>query len=285
MGITRAALVVNREKAGAEVLAGEIAGELKRRGIGFDSFASGGRIDAGGVPGGAPGSAPGIVFSLGGDGTALAAARAFAPLGMPVFPINLGTLGFLAGVAPAEWRAVFARWLEGKTAVSRRLMLEASAERGGETVFREVCLNDAVISAARLAKIIRLRAFSGALPLGAYRSDGLIAATPTGSTAYSLAAGGPVLDPELEALVINPISPFPLSHRPVVLPACEPVTVQVEEGQGGVLLTADGQVSAALEPGDRVVIRKAAFPCLLIGAERAGVFRALRTKLSGGAGA
>jgi NAD+ kinase len=204
-----------------------------------------------------------------------------APLGVPVFPINLGTLGFIAEVDPRNWREEFDRWAAGTGNFSRRFMLEVRLERRGGEAFREFCLNDVVISASGIAKIIRLEVNSAYMKLGRYRSDGLIAATPTGSTAYSMAAGGPILDPELEALIINPICPFTLSHRPMVLPGREPVVIGVEEEQrSGVLLTVDGQVTETLEEGDLIRLGKAPFSVHLIASERAGFYRALRTKLS-----
>ncbi|GHU89345.1 hypothetical protein FACS189476_08130 [Spirochaetia bacterium] len=117
--------------------------------------------------------------------------------------------------------------------------------------------------------------------LGQYRSDGLIVATPTGSTAYSVAAGGPILEPEMEAIIINPICPFTLSNRPIVLPSKETVIVEVEKEQrSGVLLTMDGQVTQALEPGDRIFLREAPYQALLVASGRIAFYKALRTKLS-----
>jgi NAD+ kinase len=273
--IKRALLFINRTKTGAGELAGEISRELGCRGIKTDAFACEGRPDFN------AGEVYDIAFSLGGDGTVLHAARTMAPLGVAVFPINLGTLGFIAEIDPRDWIGVFNRWMEGKGVFSRRLMLEVRLERQDRELFRELCLNDVVISASGIAKIIRLEVHSEYMQLGRYRSDGLIVATPTGSTAYSLAAGGPILDPELEALIINPICPFTLSHRPMVLPAREPVIIGVEEEQrSGVLLTVDGQVTEALEEGDRIRLGRAASSVHLIASGRAGFYRALRTKLS-----
>jgi NAD+ kinase len=224
-----------------------------------------------------------LVFSLGGDGTVLYMARMVSPRNIPIIPVNLGTFGFIAAVRPREWEPVFLRHLEGKAALSRRLMLSIRVERGGSPVFRSVCLNDAVISASGIAKIIRLNLFSESedIELGNYLSDGLILATPTGSTAYSVAAGGPILDPELEALIVNPICPFTLSNRPLVLPAAETLIVRLEEEQrSGVLLTVDGQETAKLLPGDCVHIRKAPYTADLIASGREDFYRALKSKLN-----
>ena len=228
-----------------------------------------------------------VAISLGGDGTVLAAARTLSPLGVPIFPVNLGTFGFIAGIQPLEWRNVFKRWLDGKAPLSCRMMLEISVERDGSEVLKGCCLNDVVVSASGISKIIRLRVSwseagrSGFMKLVQYRSDGLIVSTPTGSTAYSLAAGGPIIDPELEAIILNPICPFTLSHRPMVLPAMENLLVEVEKEQrSGVLLTVDGQVTEKLKSGDKVYLKKAPYQCLLIGSGRNNFYKALRTKLA-----
>ena len=227
-----------------------------------------------------------IAISLGGDGTVLSASRAMSPLGVPIFPVNLGTFGFIAGIEPEEWRKVFEQWLAGKAPISRRLMLEICVKREGKEVYSGCGLNDIVISASGIAKVINLRVFYSEpgrkeiLKLGRYRSDGLIVSTPTGSTAYSASAGGPIVDPELDALIINPICAFTLSNRPIVLPANEMVLVEVEEEQrSGVLLTVDGQVTEKLKSGDRVFLKKAPHPCLLVASGRTDFYETLRTKL------
>jgi NAD+ kinase len=222
----------------------------------------------------------------------LYAARTLSSLGIPIFPINLGSLGFIAAVHSRDWVQVFERWTRGETAISRRLMLDVLVERQGRIVARETCLNDVVISTRGIAKLISLRVeaaigpFGEELPserirLGHYRSDGLIVATPTGSTAYSVAAGGPILDPELAAVIINPICPFTLSNRPIVVPAHETIIVELEsEQRSGILLTVDGQITEPLEPMDRIFVRRAAQDALLIASDRRVFYRALRTKLN-----
>jgi NAD+ kinase len=226
-----------------------------------------------------------IAMSLGGDGTVLHAARVIASQSVPILPINIGTLGFIAAVHPREWTGVFDQWLKGSANVSRRLMLDLTVERRAAVVAHGTCLNDAVISASGIAKIIRLTVSADMgeerLRLGHYRSDGLIVATPTGSTAYSVAAGGPILDPEIEAVIINPICPFTLSNRPIVVPAHETVVVEVEaEQRSGILLTMDGQITEALEPNDRIFIRQAPYSAQLIASGRSAFYMALRTKLN-----
>ncbi|MDR1955559.1 MAG: NAD(+)/NADH kinase [Treponema sp.] len=277
--VKRALLFINLHKVDARSVADAIRERLNHKGIETSCCAFSGKPD-GDVQGGYD-----MAFTLGGDGTVLYAARSMAPVGVPILPINLGTLGFIAAVHPDEWERVFQGWLEGTVGVSRRFMLEVTVERKGRTVARRSCLNDTVISASGIAKIIRLRVESETMVpheyLGKYRSDGLIVATPTGSTAYSVSAGGPILDPEMEALIINPICPFTLSNRPIVVPAREAVIVEVEQEQrSGVLLTLDGQVTEPLEPGDRVYIKQAPYEAQLIASDRSAFYKALRTKLS-----
>jgi NAD+ kinase len=262
-------LFVNPLK-GAE-RAREITQEMERRGVETSVFAGEkiGIVDA--------------AVSLGGDGTVLFAARSVSQLKVPIFPVNLGTLGFIAAIPPEEWRAVFDDFLNGRTIFSQRLMLDVRVQRGVETVFQSFCLNDALISASVVAKMIRLNARVGGVSIGSYRSDGLIVATPTGSTAYSVSAGGPILDPEMEAVVVNPICPFTLSNRPIVLPSDDEITIEVEyEQRSGVFLTMDGQTTERLQDGDRIVIRRAKENALLAcqNGVKSAFYNALRTKLA-----
>ncbi|GMO26961.1 MAG: NAD(+)/NADH kinase [Termitinemataceae bacterium] len=222
-----------------------------------------------------------IAFSLGGDGTVLFASRSVAAFDVPILPINLGTVGFIASVHPSKWLEVFTLWQNNKAQISSRIMLDVSVERAGKQVFNLSALNDAVISASGIAKTIRLQAASSNMHLGSYRSDGLIAATPTGSTAYCASAGGPILDPEMEAIILNPICPFTLLYRPLVLTAGDPLTIKIDPDQrSGVLLTIDGQVTEALETNDLVKIKKTSYKTHLIASDRAAFYHALHTKLS-----
>jgi NAD+ kinase len=272
-------LIVNLQKAHAQSLGEEIFAFLTKRGLEAVIYAydgQGGPIDEGPFD---------LAFSLGGDGTVLFAARSMAPRGVPVLPVNAGTLGFIAAVQPGEWLPVFERWEEGKAPFSKRVMLEIWVERQGKKIISAACLNDTVISASGIAKIIQLHVVGQTIRPGHYRSDGLIIATPTGSTAYSSAAGGPILDPEMEAVIINPICPFSLSTRPMVAPLDETITVAIEKEQrSGVLLTVDGQIVQPLEPLDIVYIRKAPYKAVLVASDRELFYRVLRTKLNWSAG-
>ena len=276
----RAILFVHPKKSCAQKLKNEISAELAAMDICTDLFTFNEKSVS-------PEAGYDIAISLGGDGTVLSAARVMSPLGIPVFPVNLGTFGFIAGVQPLQWREAFDAWLRGKASFSRRMMLEIKVKRGTSETFSGCCLNDVTVSSSVIARIINLSVFSGKngpdppLKLISYRSDGLIISTPTGSTAYSAAAGGPIVDPELEAFILNPICPFTLTHRPMILPADEIVTVEVDKNQrNGVLLTLDGQVTHKLKSGDRISIEKAAFSCLLAASGRSSFYQALRTKLS-----
>jgi NAD+ kinase len=292
----KAFLVVNRHKAHTSVLAADMSRRLLAEGVGTETlyfdFQKGALSEeerrrlAEGFP-------PEIVFSIGGDGTVLFAAREFAPRNVPILPIHMGTTGFMAAADGGSWFPLFRRWLNGEATLSRRMMLQVRVERRGKTVFKACTLNDAVISSEGIAKVIRLnvRGSIGAegevsdVGLGSFRSDGLIASTATGSTAYSAAAGGPILDPEMEAIIINPVSPFTLANRPIVTPPAERVTVEVEaEQRSGVILTIDGQLTEKLLPLDRIIIKKARYKATLIGSGREVFYRALRGKLgwSGG---
>jgi NAD+ kinase len=276
----RALLFVNKKKSAAISLEGDISSILGGRGYVVHSFSFEDKTEL---------CEPGeydISLSLGGDGTVLYAARTMSPLGVPILPINLGTLGFIAAVHPLNWEAAFAQWEAGTGAISRRLMLEISVERQGVSLAMFSCLNDAVVSASGIAKLIRLEVITepssgGFIDIGRFRADGLIVATPTGSTGYSVAAGGPIIDPEMDAVIINPICPFTLSNRPLVVPSDERVITLVEaEQRSAVLLTIDGQISCPLEPGDRIIARKAPYVARLIASDRDVFYQALRTKLA-----
>jgi len=279
----KAVLFVNTHKKNASDAARQIQAELEKRmsSVAVYSFE--------GKPGNPPEGVWDIAFSLGGDGTVLYTARCLAPLGVPILPVNMGSLGFIAEVDRDDWLSTYEKWEKGEISVSKRCMLEISVERGGKIIMKNFCLNDAVISASGIAKLINLdvRINRGddfcdttGVALGSYRCDGLIVATPTGSTAYSMAAGGPILDPEMEAVILNPICPFALSNRPFVLPSRLPFVITVPEQQrSGVLLTVDGQDTCDLKSADKIFIQQAAKPAQLIFADRHAYYSALRSKL------
>ncbi len=274
-GISRVLLIVNLHKNDSKLVSQQIEQTLKKRGLEVTVYGFNGKPERD------TGDSFDIAFSLGGDGTVLYAAREMAPGGIPILPINLGTLGFIAAVHPNDWEGVFDKYLGGTAPISERLMLDVWVVRNGEEIFRSICLNDVVVTSAGISKIIRLHVGGEKIRLGHYRSDGLIVATPTGSTAYSVAAGGPIIDPEMEAVIINPICPFTLSNRPIVVPSHEIIFVEVEaEQRSGVLLTVDGQIVEPLEPGDKVYIQKSRNKAKLIASGRDVFYTVLRSKLN-----
>jgi NAD+ kinase len=221
-----------------------------------------------------------LAVSLGGDGTLLSCARLVATQGVPILAVNLGDIGFITEVARDELIPACEDFLAGTATFSERLMLEVSVFRGAARVASFTGLNDAVVSTMGISRMIRLKVQLSDTPVGRYRADGVIVATPTGSTAYSMAAGGPIVYPEMEAFILTPICPFTLSNRPTVVPASEQLEIEVEGSQKtGVALTVDGQETAALETGDRVVVSRAVRKALIVRSRRRGFYEVLRTKL------
>ena len=280
----KALLFVNSNKPAAKSIAPEICDTLDRRGYAAEVFSFENKTEP------CNPEKTDIGISLGGDGTVLFTSRIMAPMGVPVMPVNLGTLGFIAAVPPEQWQETFDQWEKGKAVISKRLMLDISIERNGEIIFRSCALNDAVVSAAGIAKLVRLKleaetASGDRIDLGHFRADGLIVATPTGSTGYSVAAGGPIIDPEMDAVTINPICPFTLASRPIVVPSDERIITLVEKEQrSSIILTVDGQITFPLECDDRIIVHRSGFVLRLIASDRWAFYRALKTKLewSGG---
>ncbi|MCQ2594211.1 MAG: NAD(+)/NADH kinase [Treponemataceae bacterium] len=226
-----------------------------------------------------------FAITLGGDGTVLFAARGCLDKRIPIFPINLGEFGFIAGVQKDKWQEPLEQFLHDELALAARSMLKVDVRRGNKTIFSEYALNDVVIAVDKAAKpgVFDIKYNQNAF--GQFRADGLIIATSTGSTAYSAAAGGPIVDPELDAIVFNPICAFSLSNRPLVLPSTAVLQIEILPARGApVAVTADGQVSERLETGDIVIIQKTKEKVLLAGCGSAVFYSALRSKLhwSGG---
>ena len=275
----KALLFINKKKPAALDLAEEIRSILEKNRYSIDIYSDNEKTNIN------PTSVD-LSISLGGDGTVLHAARIMGPLETPLLPVNLGSLGFIAAVLPSQWEEVYNKWENGKALISRRFMLDLSVERKGSVIFNGCCLNDAVVSSAGIAKLVRLEvealtACGDRISLGPFRADGLIVATPTGSTAYSVAAGGPIIDPEMDLVIINPICPFTLANRPIVVPSDEKIIVHVEnEQRSPVILTIDGQITEPLESGDKISICRHPKTLSLIASDRCTFYQALRTKLS-----
>jgi NAD+ kinase len=194
-----------------------------------------------------------LLVTLGGDGSILRAARAAAPHGTPILGINLGRVGFLTEAEPEAWRDVLSQVLDGDYWVEERLMLQATAYRGGDVLAQAEALNDVVVGRGARARVVELRAEVDGGYLATYVADGLIVATPTGSTAYALAAGGPVLPPELRNILLVPVAAHLSMARPVVLSEGVTVRITVAGGRPAVL-TVDGEMQTELESEDGVVV-------------------------------
>ncbi len=222
-----------------------------------------------------------LLVVLGGDGTILRGAALCADEGVPILGVNLGALGFLASAAPSEALDVLGGALDGKLAIEERLRLRCELKlASGETVVRHAA-NDAVVSQGALARLIELDVDVDGTHLARYRADGLIVATPTGSTAYNLSAGGPIVAPEVRAVVLSPICPHTLTVRPIVLPSSETIGVTLASDADHVQLTLDGQWGQRVARGDRIELSQGTPPLYLFRPQK-GHFGVLREKLSWG---
>lgn len=219
---------------------------------------------------------------LGGDGTLLSVARSIAAHPRPILGINLGGLGFLAEIGPEEAREVLGEVLSGRFVLERRMTLEVSLQRGRRTVVRQRVLNDVVINKSAVARIFGMDLKLDGHFVTVYRADGLIISTPTGSTAYSLSAGGPVIQPDMEAVVIAPICPHTLTMRPLVVPPGTKVEISLREGGSEIYLTLDGQVGYPMRPFDRVRVRRSREPALMVRTGRRNHYDVLCRKLGWG---
>jgi NAD+ kinase len=225
-----------------------------------------------------------LIVVLGGDGTLLAVARAIAERDVPILGVNLGTLGFLAEIAREDLFPTLEGVLSGSIGVEERMRFDVRAERDGNDLGHYIALNDAVISNTALSRMVHLVTKADGAEVATYHADGVIVATPTGSTAYSLSAGGPLLYPTVQAMVLTPISPHTLTQRPVVLPGESVVDVCVSDARGGqVHLTVDGQVGRELLEGDRVTVRRSPHPARLLVPPDRNRFEVMRAKLGWGA--
>jgi len=223
-----------------------------------------------------------LILVLGGDGTMIAAARLMGDTEVPVLGVNYGGLGYLAEFRIEELYAALDSILAGNYRVDKRVMLDVTLQRGSEAVSSNRVLNDVVINKSALARIIEIEAYLNQQFVNSFRADGLIVSTPTGSTAYNLSAGGPVIFPSMNAVVITPICPFTLSNRPIVVPDDAVIELLLKTEQEDVALTLDGQVGFPLKVDDRVVIRKSKTIFHLVQPSNRNYFDVLRDKLRWG---
>jgi len=230
-------------------------------------------------------SRAGLVLVLGGDGTLLSMADCIAQAGrcVPILGVNFGSLGFLTEVTLPELYPALEAALAGRAHVEERLMLRATVHSPSAEPPTGVAVNDVVINKAAPSRLINLSVFVGHEFVTNVRADGLIIATPTGSTAYNLSAGGPVVEPSVDAMVLTPIAPHTLSNRPVVIPASATVRVKPVIGdRDGAFVTLDGQAGFELRAGDEITVCRAAEPMRLIRPSTRSYFEVLREKLNWG---
>ncbi len=239
-------------------------------------------------PGSSPDSGPGpsvdghcpvdadLVVVLGGDGTFLAAVRHLGGRETPMLGVNLGALGFLTEVALEELEEALDAFRRGELKYERRLMLSCSVKPGGRTF---TVLNDVVVNKGALARISELEVWVNGRYLANYRADGLIIATPTGSTAYTLSAGGPIVSPDLTSILIAPICPHAMTHRPIIIGGDAEVEIRLCQKNGEVYVTLDGQEGIELQEGNRVVVRRSPSDALLACSPSRDYFSVLRSKL------
>ncbi|MHB8769524.1 MAG: NAD(+)/NADH kinase [Syntrophales bacterium] len=241
------------------------------------------KIGAGpGVERGKIGSLIDLLVVFGGDGTILRTARLMKDRDVPIVGINLGAFGYLTEVNLGEMFSALEVILTGEFQIEQRMMLDVEIVSGEESHREGTVLNDVVINRGNLSRIVELETTVNGRYLTTFKADGLIVATPTGSTAYSLAAGGPIVFPELCSVIINPICPHTLTNRPIILPERAEIGVTLRTQEEGATVTLDGQVSFTVRSGDRITIRQS--PCItkLISSPHRDYLEILRTKLGWG---
>ena len=277
-------IVANRTKASAERLTERLVALIRRQGaealVEQELAAAIGRPELG-IGGEEFGGRADMLFVLGGDGTLLGAARRYACRALPLLGINIGHLGFLSEAEPEDLDTAVHRVLQGGYFLERRLMIETAVHRGGREFHRGVGLNDAGVGKGSFARMIQVSVAVDGDEATAFAGDGLIVSTPTGSTAYSLSCGGPILLPHMQVMLITPICAHQLVARPFVIAGDQTVQIRVAADHRDIGLTVDGQVGFALVSGDEVVIRRADCDTILVRWKERAFFPILREKLRG----
>lgn len=288
--VTRVGLVAKRRLDAAAGVLAELAGWLDARNVRaiFETETAA----LAGVPAGRPTISGDelprhcdLIVVLGGDGTFIGMADRIARAGadVPILGVNFGSLGFLTEIALPELYSALEAVLDGHSAMETRTMLHAQTVRDGKPFDDHIVLNDIVITKAALSRIIEMTVAIGADPMTQVRADGLIIATPTGSTAYNLAAGGPIVHPAVDALVLTPIAPHTLTNRPIVIPASSEVRVRpIMASNDEVYVTFDGQSGFPLRAGDVVTVTRAPRPLRIVKSAARTYFELLRSKLKWG---
>ena len=273
--MNKALIIINVSKDESMTLAQEIAAYLSKKGVEHDFLSFDGFVDNTDFKG------YDFVISLGGDGTVLYAARNASKYGIPVFPVNLGEFGFIASVQPDEWQKELKSFLNGKALFEKRSMLKVEVLREGKKVYSSLSLNDAVISAERGVSTIMLSVKRNSLPLCRLKADGLIVATPTGSTAYSLSNGGPIIVPGTKVFSMTAVAPHSMNIRPIVLSDSSEITLTVESRSHNFLVAIDGR-SEKCKEGTKLTLRRASYDVKVVKRSRLSYFNTLREKMMWG---
>ena len=275
MSEKKALIVVNSFKEESKFLGEEIRIYLNDLGIHADTFVFNGFSEQ------YPFYGYDFVITMGGDGTVLFAARGCAPLGIPIFPVNFGSFGFIASVQRDEWQKELDDYLAGKSVIDERSMLGSDLIRGGQRRLSATGLNDIVICGKTAAHTISFNVLYDKVPLGEIKADGIIVSTATGSTAYSASAGGPIIDPGLDAMVLTLMNAFSLSSRPIVLSPDGILEIEILPSRiSDVVISVDGQIPVDLHVGDIIKIKQTDSKAKLIGCTKEKFYNALRSKLN-----
>jgi len=282
--IRRVVVVAKTGPAAGPRIASELGAWLEGRGIEvvFDNTTATAVGRLGGVPRNEMPVDVDLAVVAGGDGTLLSVARSAAPLGIPILGVNLGSLGFLTELQPEELFEGLAAVLDGRFRIEQREALRVRHVRQGRVQQEYAVLNDAVIGKSALARMISIELRVDREEVATYTSDGLIISSPTGSTAYSLSAGGPILDPRMSAFVIAPICPHTMTYRPLVVPGTVLVEAFLRSTGEAVYLTLDGQIGIPLAPDDALAVDRHPNPVRLVRVAQHGFFEVLRRKLRWG---
>ncbi len=229
---------------------------------------------------------PFCIVVLGGDGTFLSAARLVGNLNIPLMGIKFGEVGFLAETLESHLYKAMKQVLAGRFVIEERMRLHVSVIREGQKIASVGVLNDVVLNKGALSRLARCAVYIDSSYLTTFKADGLILATPTGSTAYSLAAGGPVIHPVVPGIILTPICPFTLTNRPLIVPDTAQVEMHLEDDPSDIVLTFDGQEGMAIDSRDRIVVKKGTHPVRMISLSRDNYFNVLKARLmwSGGRG-
>ncbi len=271
-------IVVKPDHPEARATAGELSAWLRKKGID-----QAGEVIEAGTPDAEKSTLDAdLIVVLGGDGTMIATARLIGADDVLVLGINYGSLGYLTDFRIEEMFPAIEAIIAGEYEIDRRVMLEAQLLRGNKQMAAGRVLNDVVMNKAALARIIEIDVHLNGLFVNSFRADGLIVSTPTGSTAYNLSAGGPIIYPSMNAVVMTPICPFTLTNRPIVIPDAAEVELKLKDENEGVVLTFDGQTGHRMHAANRVIIRKSETTFNLVQPSNRNYFDVLRDKLKWG---